>query len=188
MTTDALDFDAKVKGAKLGEGTESVCLRGDLAAEVEDLERDLVAALDAAGSDERKVGNPDARRIATQIEELRAEMARFVQTFRLQAMPRGRYRAMMADYPPLTDDDYQKQLGFNPDTFFPDALRKSIVDPARISDKTWETFLASIGDGDYNKLIALMQKLNGRPVSIPFSRAASILTRGGGSESEQPES
>lgn len=182
-----LSFEQKVKGAKPAEGTVDVCLRGDLLAEFEALEAQLAAALQDTSGDERKVGNPDARRLAAAIEELRAEMQRSVQTFRLRAFSSGRYTAMMGDYPPAADKEQHVALGYNPDAFFPDALRKSIVDPARISDKTWETFLASIGDGDYNKLVAKMQQLNGRAVSIPKSRAALILIQGGGSESKPPE-
>lgn len=169
-----MSLNAKLAAAKLPERTVEICLRGDLQADFEDLERQLSAIVDQPSS--RIVGNAEAKKLVKQIEQLRAEMSGSMQVFRLRAFPRGRYAALMADHPAMPGDERSTNLGYNPDTFFEDALRRSVIDPADIDDATWTTLLDSITDQQYSELIATVQVLNTRPVSVPFSRAALRMT------------
>lgn len=176
------DLHAKLAAAKLPERTVEICLRGDLQADFEELERQLDVAVDQPSG--RVVGNEEAQRLVKQIEQLRAEMKDSTQVFRLRAFPRGRYAALMADHPAVPGDERTAGLGYNPETFFEDALRRSVIDPAEIDDATWTTLLDSITDQQYSELVTTVQVLNTRPVSVPFSRAALRMTRASALESK----
>lgn len=174
-------FKDRIAAAKLPERTVELCLRGDLQAQFEDLERDLRTAQESSPADGRIVGNPEANRLAEEIELLRIEMSEAVEVFRLRALPRGRYTALMADHPPVGDD--QEKLGYNPDTFFPDVVLRSIVEPSDIDAEAWDAFLEKITDHQFNEMVTAVQILNYRKVNVPFSRAASQLTRPSAPES-----
>lgn len=175
------DLKSRLTSAKLPERTVEICLRGDLVADFEDKDRQLAALLDQP-ADGRLVGNAPARKLMKEMDELKAEMVGSIEVFRLRAMKKGRWAALLADHPPLDDDEHQKALGYNPVAFFEDAVRRSIVSPADIDDETWESLLDSITDQQWNEFTAAAQVLNQRPVSIPFSRAALKLSRASDSE------
>jgi hypothetical protein len=170
---------AKLATARLPERTVELCLRGDLQADYEELERQLSAATDRP-DDGRIVGNVDVRRIALDMDALRVQMADSVQVFRLRAFRRGRWTALLADHP--ADEGDERGYGYNPETFAPAAVIESVIEPAGISEETWEQLFDSITDSQFNQMYSVAQILNQRPVSIPFSKAASALTRGSDSE------
>jgi hypothetical protein len=176
---EADGLTAKLAAARLPERTVEICLRGDLQADFEELERQLAAAAERP-DDGRIVGNIDVRRIADQMQELRAEMAGAMQVFRLRAFKRGRWTALLAEHPAEASDE--RGYGYNPETFAPAAVIASVIEPAAISEETWEKLFDSITDSQFNQLYNAAQILNQRPVSVPFSKAASVLTRGSDSE------
>lgn len=175
-------FKDRVAAAKLPERTVELCLRGDLQARFEELDRQAREALEVP-ADGRLVGNPERKRLAEEIELLRMEMRESVEVFRLRALPRGRYTALMGDHQPAEGDEQQRHLGYNPSTFFPDVVLRSIVEPEGIDEQTWGEFLDTITDFQFDELVSAVTFLNHRKVDIPFSRAASLLTR-----SSEPES
>jgi hypothetical protein len=173
----SVDLKSKLATAKRPERTVEVCLRGDLQAEFEELDRQARELLDAAPADGRLVGNPERKRLADEIERLRAEMRESMVVFRLRALPRGRYTALMADHPPVDGNDRDRQLGYNPDAFFPDVVLKSIVEPEDIDADTWDALLDALTDHQFDEFVAAVTLLNHRRVDVPFSKAASLLTR-----------
>src|SRR5690606_35869875 len=116
-----------ISAAKLAEKTVPICMRGDLVAEVEDLERQMAASQQR--NDGRLVGNPEARQLAEQIEALRETMQESTIVFRLRAMHRRDWPELVAKHPPRKDDVHDKALGINRATFFDEAIPKSIIEP-----------------------------------------------------------
>ena len=170
------DFRALLKAAKLPERTVPVCLRADLVAEHERLDRELVALRrnppDSLGGDGRG-------ELADRIRELEAEMAAAVYDFRLRALPSAGFRALLAAHPPRKDDVdvvvSDADLGFNPDTFFPAIARACIVDP-ELDDDTWAELDEKLTHRQFDDLAQAAWRLNCGDVDVPFSRAASTLS------------
>lgn len=171
---DALEL---IRAARLPERTVALCMRGDLVAEHEEQQRRLAAAeREAAGS---LAGNPKARDIAADITALEALMAEAEVEFRLRALARGAWAALVAAHPPRKSDDGRVNLadsaGYNADTFTAAALRACIVDPV-LEDADWGHLVDEVlSDGQYEQFTTAMWELNRSGVSVPFSRAASKI-------------
>lgn len=176
-----MDFKDKLKNARPHTLTVEICLRGDLVAEIERLDRELVAAgkTPAAGMED----GARLREIAERIEAIRDEMAadENSHTFAIQALPGPKYRALKAEHPPRLDedgrvDDRDRIIGANIDAIAEPLVRACIVDPV-LDDATWEQVNNALTDGQFDKLFLAALKANGGEVSIPFSRAASLVMR-----------
>ncbi|HEY9414675.1 MAG TPA: hypothetical protein VIQ30_07955 [Pseudonocardia sp.] len=177
------DFKALLAGAKLPEKTVPICLRGDLTAEFENLDQQLEEALRTPAT---SLEGDGSAAIAEQIEALRAEMQAHTYRFRLRAMPHPRWREFCAEHPPRKDDDEKiderdRLLGVNTETFWPALVRRSVVDP-ELSDTEWATLGEALTDRQFSDLADAAWALNRRDVDVPFSPAASRMTRGSGSE------
>lgn len=182
MTVDPV---ALIKGAKRTAKVVPVCTRGDLVAEHEQLQVDLAAAeRQRSGSLE---GNAPALEIAARIVELEKEMAESVVDFRMEAMGRRRWDALVAQHAPREGNQRDAQAGYNVDEFVAAGLRLCVVDPV-LDDETWEQFVNDdISDGQYEQFTEGFWEVNRKRVSVPFSRAASRIRAASASGSPQPE-
>jgi hypothetical protein len=180
------DFKARLKAAKLPERTVSICLRGDLVAEFEELERQLAEAIRTPATSLEGDGSGP---IAERMEELRRQMLEDTTPFRLRAMPKPRWRAFVGEHPPRKGDDGEiddrdRIIGVNVDTFYTALIRASVVEPA-LDDEDWEALLGDDGvltSRQFDDLADAAWGLNRREVDVPFSPAASRMTRGSGTE------
>ncbi|MGW5556849.1 hypothetical protein ACWER9_06455 [Micromonospora sp. NPDC003944] len=175
------DFQILLAGARLPEATVPVCLRGDLTAEFEDLERQLdqaqretLASLEDQSS---------ANGIAERMEHVRQEMLQHTYQFRLRAMPRPAWRSFIAEHPPRKDTEsgavveQDRGVGVNTETFFDELVRRSVVDP-QLTDDEWKLLLdQALTDRQFDTLSSAAWGLNRRDVDVPFSLAASRMTR-----------
>jgi hypothetical protein len=174
-------FQDKIANAKLPRLTVPICLRGDLVAEIERLDRELVAA-----SSSPSTGMEDGarlRELAERIEDLRTEMREDGNNhdFVLQALPGRDYRALKAQHPPRLDDEGDvvagdRLLGANIDTLAEPLLRACCVDP-ELDDATWRSLEPVLTDGQYDQLVNAALLVNQGKVTVPFSRAASKVMR-----------
>jgi len=172
------DFAALLAGAALPERTVMICLRGDLAADHEAAERELEQAAKTAG--DSLAGN-GAAEIADRIEALEARMREHSYEFRLRALPKPKWRKLVAGHPPRRDDDNEmlepdKYLGVNAETFYDAIIRACLIDP-ELTDEQWEQLVDTLTDQQYESLSDAAWALNRRDVDIPFSRAASAMKR-----------
>lgn len=172
----------KLAAAKLPEKPVPLCLRGDLQAQFEEMERQLAAA--EKGNSGSLAGN-GTRPIAEQIEALRNEMLEHTIDFRLRAMPRPEFKAFVAEHPPRKTedggiDDRDKWIGVNTETFFDALVRSSVFEP-ELDDEDWATLDVALTDWQFEQLSDTAWGLNRREVDVPFSRAASKIL-GSGSE------
>ena len=176
------DFSALLAGAALPETTVPVCLRGDLAAEHEELDRKLEKLL------EKK--NPkmaDDGRIAAKlrIEELEAQMQESTYDFRLRALSRTAWHALLAEHQPRPGEDADKNIGVNTATFFASMIRACLVKP-ELTEEQWAQLLEKITDRQFDSLSDAAWRLNRRDVAVPFSAAASRMNQSSGDESSSP--
>ncbi|WP_329013239.1 hypothetical protein OG271_04040 [Micromonospora rifamycinica] len=178
------DFNTLLAAAKLPERTVPICLRGDLTAEFEALERQLDEALRKPAD---SLAGDGSGGIAEQMETLRAEMQQHTYPVRLRAMTRPAWRQFVADHPPRKGDDGEvderdRVRGVNVDTFFAALVRTSIVDPP-LDDAQWERLNDEVlTDYQFGELSSAAWALNRGEVDIPFSPAASRMTRSSGTE------
>lgn len=173
---DALDL---IRNARLPERTVPLCLRGDLVAEHEALEATLAAAQRQGGNS--LAGNPDAERIARDIEALQELMAESTITIRLRALPRRQWADLVAKHPPRRDEGGRildtDAAGVNADDFMAAVLRQCVAEPV-LAEDDWNLLIDErITDAQYGQLTAAVWALNRAEVDVPFSRAASRILR-----------
>ena len=178
------DFKTLLAAAKLPERTVPICLRGDLVAEFEDLERQLNEALRVPSNSAEGDGSGP---IAERMEELREEMRQHTYQFRLRAMKRPRWHAFCAEHPPRKGDDGEilpidRVRLVNIETFFPALVRESVVDPT-LDESEWALLLdEALTDHQFGELAQAAWDLNREGVDVPFSPAAFRMTRDTGTE------
>lgn len=169
--------------ASLPEKTVEVCLRGDLVAQVEDLERDL---RDLRTNTQTLADRGKARQLAEQIEQVRAEMQNSSVVFRLRGLNRKQWADLLAAHPPRRNDETDKALGYNTETFFPALIRTCLVEPS-VDDEQWERLDALLSSAQFDALVDAALAVSRRKVDVPFSFAASATLANSG-ETSKPQS
>lgn len=158
--------------ARLPERSVSLCVRGDLVAQLQDLQRQLVDA----ERDQETAGSLDGGQavvLAGQIEALRDEMAEHMLDLTVRALPRRKWDALVAQHPAQEGNDAHRTLGMNPDTFFDALLRISVL-PA-LDDDDWAQLEETLSTGQWQELNNTAWLVNQRDVSVPFSQRASRI-------------
>jgi len=173
---DPLDI---IDAARPAETTVSLCLRGDLVAEFELLEEAL-AAEKSKPRDDSLAGGGAMRELAEKIEALREEMATFIVTFRLRAMPRLYYRKLTDDHPPRIDADGSvhiddARLQVNNETFFGPLIRACLVEPKIDAPRLTKLLDETLSDRQYEQLADAALLVNRGTVSVPKSLLASAV-------------
>jgi uncharacterized small protein (DUF1192 family) len=177
------NFKTMLAEAKLPERTVQVCLRGDLVAAHEEAERQLEQAQKAQSD---SLAGSGVGELADRIEALEAEMHESAVTFTLRAMARSQWRELMNSHPPRrkpdSDDVVDEDLvGLNVETFYPDLIRRCLVDP-ELDDEDWTALLDVLTSRQYDEIAGAAWAVNRHEVDIPFSPAASRAKRASASE------
>lgn len=173
------DFTTMLAEAKRPERTVLVCLRGDLAAAHEDLERQLELALKKPDTGKESGGVGE---LMDRIAALEEEMRGHSYTFRLRALPRHEFRALVHAYPPREDENGERlkedaAMGVNRDDFFPALIRVVVYDPTP-TDAEWADLLDDkLTEYQFQELAWACWRLNDGEVNVPFSRAVSQALR-----------
>ena len=164
------DPAAVIAAAKPAERTVEICLRGDLVAEVENLERQM-----RDHRTDRMVGNPQGHKLAQQVERLRADMRASTIVVRLRAMSRRDFQKFVAEHGPRDGNADDQATGINTDTYFDDLIKACAVEPDLSADQ-WDALLDACNTKQWDDLSAAAFQLNTQRVTVPFSAAASLLT------------
>lgn len=177
------NFKSMLAEAALPETVVPVCLRGDLAADHELAERELEQAQQQAA--DSLAGN-GAAEIVERIEGLEAQMRERTYDFRLRALSKPGFRALVKDHPPRRDADDKvveedKYIGVDSTTFFDAMIRACLVDP-ELNDEEWAALNEALTDRQYADLSDAAWGLNRHEVDVPFSRAASRMKRDSSAE------
>lgn len=199
-----VDIKALLRSSRRAERSVPVCLRGDLVAEFEELDRKLgeAAARSAAQPNDKRLGSSsvtDAQRLAQQMVALQEQMRESTVDFRLRALTPTRWADLTAEHPPRKGDDGkvldQDATGINMATFFEPLVRESLVTPV-LDAEAWDLLMGratpteddpdadqhGLSDAQFDALSSAAWSLNRRVVDVPFSSAASRILRNSGSE------
>lgn len=191
------DVHALIAAAKPAESTVPICLRGDLVAQMEDLEREYDKARRQPAARGKEDPDPQAEFIE-RTRALQTDMEQATVVFRLRKLPPAKYRALLAAHPPRRDDEDKLDqgdvnLGFNRDTFFPELIRLSAYEP-QLSEDEWRRLLGDseteaarlteagedVEDGvltyhQTTELAGAAYAVNEREVRVPFSLADLLM-------------
>lgn len=174
-TRKAKSVDALIAAASLPERTVSHCVRGDLVAEFERLERELTAEKSKDNND-RLTAGAKAREIAQRMEKLRADMQESVIEFTLRALPRRDFQKFLVEHAPREGNSQDRMLGYNSETLTEDLVRASIVSP-ELTDEQWGTVSDRMTAAQWQEFVTVANALNMEGVSVPFSLSASRTLR-----------
>lgn len=159
---------------RLAERTVKLCLRWDLVAEIERLE-DERDNTPAPPEGDQRLGQVDPRKeLNDQIDALREQMRDATVTFRMRALNRRDWDALVKAHPPRQDKPADMQLGFNTDGFFDALIRTCTVDPG-LTNEEWETLFDSASSKQYDDLMACALAINRADPNIPFWSAVSQI-------------
>jgi len=172
------NFKSMLAEAKLPERTVAICLRGDLAADHAAAERELEAA-QKRPADSLEGNGVGA--IVEHIEALEAQMREHTYDFRLRALPKPEFRALVAAYPPRRGEDGEivdqdRYIMANFDELLPALVRACTVDPSP-EEIDWDDLDSKLTDRQQGDLADAAWFVNRGEVDVPFSRAASLAKR-----------
>ncbi|WP_037355409.1 hypothetical protein [Amycolatopsis orientalis] len=171
-----MSIDSLLAAAKLPETAVSVCLRSDLQADWEKLDRELTSR--QATSETLAPSDADME-LARRIKELEAEMAESTVEVRFRALTRKPWLKLVADNAPRKDRPADQIMGFNTDTMFEALVRESMVSPELDGDQL-DAFLDALTSKQFDALAEAAWNLNRKdtPDGPVFSQAASRLMPG----------
>lgn len=165
---------AAIRAAKLPERSVELCLRGDLVAQFEALQREL-ERLGERPKQPMLTGDVEAREVAKRIEAVREQMRAHTVTFTMRAMSRRRWTEFVAGHEPRKGVESDQTAGFNTKTLYEALVRESTVDP-QLTDEEWAHLLDEVlSDAQFETLAGAAWELNRKDVSVPFSFAASVV-------------
>ncbi|GAA1164113.1 hypothetical protein F4556_002358 [Kitasatospora gansuensis] len=159
-------FDQILARATPRRTTVTLYLAGDLAGQIQDLERSLA---DVGTWSPSSMADADPRReIAEQIADLQGQLRCSAADFRLQALPDEEWSDLLAAHPGRHAEE-----GFNPVTLSPALVAACCVDPVMTEDE-YRGLCQVINHGQREDLEAAAWRVN-NDTAVPFSLAASAL-------------
>lgn len=166
-------IDDIIGTAKLPETTVRLCPRGDLAAEHNALSAQLAALGEFTPS---SLADTDPRApIAASLVDLEERMRDLEVPFTFRALGRRKYRELMGQHPG------EPPLRFGPG-FIPALIAACALDP-EMTPTDVERLFDVLSEGDCELLFLAAYQVNEGVTRVPFSAAASALTRRPGTKS-----
>lgn len=178
------DFKELLADAKRAERTVLICLGADLVAEHEGLERQLELARKRPDTGKEGGGVGE---LIDQIDALEERMREHSYTFRLRALPRHEFRALIHAHQPRTDENGEREkddaaLGVNRETFFPALIRAVVYDPTPTAAEWADLLDDKLTEYQFQDLAWACWRLNDGEVKVPFSLAVSQARRDSASD------
>lgn len=160
--------------AKLPESSVTLCLAADLQGRWEELDEQL----GAASAEVLSLGEVSpARKIALQMNELRAQMEASQETFRLRALSAKAWRKILDQQPEEgTTDELKASYDDRFHAWVCKVVAVSCYDPG-MSIEQADELSQYVSGGQWKQLTDAAWELNGGRRNVPFSSAASALTR-----------
>jgi hypothetical protein len=180
-----LNIDEIIAQAQRPEKTIALCLRGDLQARWEDLERQL-NAIDRDSSDSDTLGGDSrAADLSAQMADVENEMKAHEVVFKFRGLSSKQYSDVLAQY---TDEDKKSETNDGIDwKSWPTALIAACaVDPVMTVEQA-ERLADTITHKQWDSLFACAFAVNRTDVSVPFSLSASAIRARTAPNSKQPE-
>jgi hypothetical protein len=165
-----MDIEQIIAGARRPETTVPLCMRGDLQAVWEQLDRDFDTADKAITDEVTQGGSPVlAVKIAKQMAELEREMRDSTVVFTLRGLSRTHWKAMAATHPPVEGVDEGE---VNEEGFVTEMIAECCVEPAMTVEQAGR-LRDQVTDGQWQELATASWQLNKSMIGVPFSLAAS---------------
>lgn len=181
----SVDIKKLLSDAQLPKRAVMVCTRGDLTAEAQRIEEQLVEAETSARG--RLVGNSRAVKLAQSLDALREQMKESSIEFELTGFSATKWRALKAEHPVGREPSQQDVvLGADIASLFNAAIPLSITSP-KLDVEDWERLTEILPQGEWNKLVDAVYSLNEEGTSLPFSSRAYAILRAQSAGSESPE-
>lgn len=165
------DIEALLDQAAQPEQSLTLCLRGDLRAEWEALERQFG---EVRKRPRESLADDGGASIAAEMKQLEEQMRSSIVAIRLRALPRREWKKLIEAHPPKTDTD--KKIGLDQASFYDALIAKCLISP-ELSSEQLTKMLDVITSGQYDELAEAAWALNRRDVQVPFSPTASRITQ-----------
>jgi len=162
-----------LKQAKPRERTVNVCIRGDLAGEVERLTEEISKVAEDWEPTDLTDAHP-GRELSAQLKAARDEARESEASFTFRYIGDKAYSDLLAAHP----SENQNEL-FDSVTFGRALIAAACVDPVMTEDEVFELFEV-INEGEIKKLFDAAWDVHNAADVIPFSLAASALLGLGG--------
>lgn len=175
----AADFEQILAGVRPKTVTVRVCLRGDLLAQHEALERELAQARRDDAVESRHDLAPG---VARRLQELEAELDAAAVEFTFRAIGQKAWTDLLVQHKP---NEEHREVGyeFNPTTFPQVAMAAAAVEPMMTEAQAQQLF-AAVNFGQWQQLWRGCLAVNVEGSTVPFSAAASAVLRGYETKSE----
>ncbi|MCX4886039.1 hypothetical protein [Streptomyces sp. NBC_00847] len=160
-----------LKQARPRERTVNVCIRGDLAGEVERLNEEISKVAEDWEPSDLTDEHP-GRALSAQLKAARDEARESEAPFTLRYIGDRAYSDLLAAHPSENDNEL-----FDSVTFGRALIAASCVDPVMTEDEVIELFEV-INEGEIKKLFDAAWDVHNAADVIPFSLAASALLAG----------
>jgi hypothetical protein len=177
-----MDIESIIGETEPAETSVTLCVKGSLRAEYERLDAQL-------GDIEQAISNlagGDTAGITSRMAELRKQMLAYERTFNLRAVEPLPWSNLVArrpvKTPGMTDEDYAPLYY----AWVCEVVAVSVVDPVMTPDQA-ARFRDRLSAGDWQKLANAAWNVNDDSSTIPFSVAASVLSRSSGEKSKPQE-
>ncbi|MCC5574473.1 hypothetical protein IMZ11_02305 [Microtetraspora sp. AC03309] len=151
--------------SKLPEKTVPLCLRGDLQAEYEELERQLKAAKARRGGTLSGSGD-DVKALEEQVKALKEQMADSTVVFTLRGVTRSKWSNLKAEHAPR-DEDQVKGIDYHGEEFPVAAVQACLIDPALTIKEVEQLVDEVFTQGQWDALFWQTWILNQGTVEVP---------------------
>jgi hypothetical protein len=176
-------IDDIISSARLPEKTITMCLRGDLQAQWEDLERQFQATQEQDG--DTVGGDPHARDLADRMQAISDEMRHHQVTFLFRGLSHRAYSDLLAAN--KAAEGQEKAVdGLDWETFPTALIAACAVDPAMSVDQV-EKLSEVLTNRQWDDLFSAAFACNRNKVDVPFSYSASAIRAASAPKSKQPE-
>lgn len=166
------------------EGSITLCLKGKLVAEHERLSAQLAEMPTAATS---LAGDGPGADIADRLVQLREEMLAHNKVFTFRAVtPRVDWRLLRGKQPVRTEGGDEAAYGEEYHAWMCGMVAASALDPVMTVEQVGR-LADRLSNAQWTKLANKAWSVNEEDEGIPFSAAASALSRSSGEKSKQPE-
>lgn len=180
----SVDIESIIDEVETPETSVTLCLKGSLVAEYERLDAQLA---DAAREATSLAGVSPAAELTAQMGQLREQMKAHERDFRFRAVtPRGDWRRLTGARPVKTEQQTDDEYADLYHAWVCGIVAASAIDPVMTAEQA-ERLADKLSDGQWSKLANAAWAVNEDDRGIPFSAAASVLSRSSGEKSKQPE-
>lgn len=169
-----MDIEDVLRDAEQPERVVELCLKGKLAAQHEELSRQLTEAQRDDALETRKMADASrSKEIAAQVRELEEQMKAASVAFRVRGVSYFEREDWLKANPPRDGEDEK----FNPVTAVPDLIARCLIEPAASAEQV-KRLIEKIGTGQTDRLFGTCLNATYDGGAVPFSAAASVSLGG----------